>query len=70
MTAPDPAAPGPPAEGEMVAVEHEGSTVAVAMLEGELHGFDDTCTHAGCSLAEGELDGHTVVCPCHMATST
>jgi nitrite reductase/ring-hydroxylating ferredoxin subunit len=52
----------------MIAVEHEDSMVAVAMLAGELHAFDDTCPHAGCSLAEGELDGHTVVCPCHMAT--
>jgi len=67
MTAPDPAAPAPPADGELVAVEHEGSVVAVAMLDGELHAFDDTCPHAGCSLAEGELEGDTVVCPCHMA---
>ncbi len=51
----------------MITVEHEGSVVAVAMLAGELHAFDDTCPHAGCSLAEGELQGHTVVCPCHMA---
>lgn len=68
MTAPDPAAPAPPAEGEMLVVEHEGSTVTVAMLAGELHAFGDTCPHAGCSLAEGELDGQNVVCPCHMAT--
>ena len=52
----------------MVTAEHEGSVVAVAMLDGTLHAFDDTCPHAGCSLAEGELDGRTVVCPCHMAT--
>ena len=31
----------------MIAIEHEGSTVAVAMLAGELHAFDDTCPHAG-----------------------
>ena len=68
MTAPDPAAPAPPTEGEMLVVEHEGSTVTVAMLAGELHAFGDTCPHAGCSLAEGELDGQNVVCPCHMAT--
>jgi nitrite reductase/ring-hydroxylating ferredoxin subunit/hemerythrin-like domain-containing protein len=68
MTAPDPVVPAPPAEGEMLAVEHEGSRVAVALLAGELHAFDDTCPHAGCSLAEGELEGSTVVCPCHMAT--
>ena len=52
----------------MVTAEHEGSVVAVAMLDGTLHAFDDTCPHAGCSLAEGELDGRTIVCPCHMAT--
>jgi nitrite reductase/ring-hydroxylating ferredoxin subunit len=52
----------------MVTAEHEGSVVAVAMLGGTLHAFDDTCPHAGCSLAEGELDGQTVVCPCHLAT--
>ncbi len=68
MTEQGSSGPTPPAEGEMVAVEHEGSTVTVAMLDGTLYAFDDTCPHAGCSLAVGELDGHTVVCPCHMAT--
>lgn len=52
----------------MIAVEHEGSMVAVAMLAGGLHAFDDTCPHAGCSLSEGELDGQNVICPCHQAT--
>ena len=41
-------------------------TIAVARVNGELHAFDDTCTHAACSLADGELEGATVVCPCHM----
>src|SRR4029079_7418044 len=27
--------------------------------------FEDTCTHEECSLAEGELDGEVVICPCH-----
>ena len=68
MTSPPPSPPGPPSEGEMVTAEHEGAVVAVAMLDGTLHAFDDTCPHAGCSLSEGELDAGTVVCPCHMAT--
>ncbi|MGY2067022.1 Rieske 2Fe-2S domain-containing protein [Blastococcus sp. SYSU DS0619] len=68
MTAQNPPAPAPPADGEMIVVEHEGSVVAVAMLAGELRAFDDTCPHAGCSLAEGELDGQNVICPCHQAT--
>ncbi|MGH2393155.1 MAG: Rieske (2Fe-2S) protein, partial [Candidatus Limnocylindria bacterium] len=25
----------------------------------------DTCTHMGCSLAAGDLDGTTVTCACH-----
>ena len=29
------------------------------------HADDDTCTHAGCSLADGELHGTTVTCACH-----
>lgn len=63
-----PSSPVPPAEGQLVAVEHGDSVVAVTMLGGTLHAFDDTCPHAGCSLADGELDGRTVVCPCHLAT--
>ncbi len=56
-----------PEEGELVAVEVDGTDVAVAVLDGQLHAFDDTCPHAGCSLAEGELEDQTVVCPCHFA---
>jgi nitrite reductase/ring-hydroxylating ferredoxin subunit len=56
-----------PDEGELVTVEVEGTAVAVAVLDGQLHAFDDTCPHAGCSLAEGELEDDSVVCPCHFA---
>lgn len=53
------------AEGELVGVELEGRQVAVCRVEGTYYAFDDTCTHRGCSLSEGELDGTEVVCPCH-----
>jgi len=56
-----------PDEGELVAVEVDGTAVAVAVLDGQVHAFDDTCPHAGCSLAEGELEDDSVVCPCHFA---
>ena len=42
-----------------------GTKVSVANANGHLYAFDDTCTHAGCSLAKGKLDGTTVTCPCH-----
>ena len=52
-------------EGDAAAFDVEGTQVAVARVEGELYAFGDICTHQGCSLAEGELDGTTVTCPCH-----
>jgi len=57
----------PPEEGELVAVDVDGTAVAVTVLDGTLHAFDDTCPHAGCSLADGDLDGRAVECPCHLA---
>ena len=52
-------------EGEVTAFGVGQREVAVANVEGDLHAFDDVCTHQQCSLAEGELDGPTVECPCH-----
>jgi nitrite reductase/ring-hydroxylating ferredoxin subunit len=53
------------ASGAMRVFDVSGTKVTVAGTDGELYAFDDTCTHAGCSLATGELDGTTVTCPCH-----
>jgi nitrite reductase/ring-hydroxylating ferredoxin subunit len=53
------------ADGQMRAFDVGGTKVSVANAAEHLYAFDDTCTHAGCSLAEGELDGTTVTCPCH-----
>lgn len=51
--------------GEMRVFDIAGTKVNVASIDGQLHAFDDTCTHRGCSLATGTLDGTTVTCPCH-----
>ena len=53
------------AEGEMRVFDIDGTKVSVAAAGGRLYAFDDTCTHMGCSLAKGKLDGTTVTCPCH-----
>jgi nitrite reductase/ring-hydroxylating ferredoxin subunit len=53
------------AEGELAAFDVGGARVAVANVGGTLHAFGDTCTHLQCSLAEGQLDGTVVTCPCH-----
>jgi 3-phenylpropionate/trans-cinnamate dioxygenase ferredoxin subunit len=52
-------------EGEMRAFDVRGMKIAVANVGGAFHAFDDTCTHMACSLAEGDLEVTTVICPCH-----
>ena len=51
--------------GALRRVEVVERAVCVARTADGWIAFDDTCTHQGCSLAEGELDGAVVVCPCH-----
>ena len=52
-------------EGEMRVLDIEGTKVSIAAAGGSLYAFDDACTHMGCSLGEGQLEGTTVTCPCH-----
>jgi nitrite reductase/ring-hydroxylating ferredoxin subunit len=52
-------------EGGMRAFDVRGVRIAVANVNGAFHAFDDTCTHLRCSLAEGDLEETTVICPCH-----
>ena len=59
------ASPADVADGDMRVFDVEGTKVNVTMTGGHLYAFDDTCTHAGCSLANGALDGTTVTCACH-----
>ncbi len=54
-------------EGEMRAFDVHGTQITVANVGGVFHAFDDTCTHMACSLAEGDLEETTVICPCHGA---
>jgi nitrite reductase/ring-hydroxylating ferredoxin subunit len=51
--------------GEMRVFEVSGTRLNVTNAAGHFYGFEDTCTHMGCSLANGELDGTVVTCACH-----
>ncbi|HEY7193446.1 MAG TPA: Rieske 2Fe-2S domain-containing protein [Gemmatimonadales bacterium] len=53
------------ATGQIRAFDVAGSTIDVARAGGQLYAFDDACTHRGCSLARGKLEGTTLTCPCH-----
>jgi nitrite reductase/ring-hydroxylating ferredoxin subunit len=50
---------------ELAAFGVSGNRIAIARVGDNFYAFGDTCTHQGCSLADGELEGTTVTCPCH-----
>jgi 3-phenylpropionate/trans-cinnamate dioxygenase ferredoxin component len=52
-------------EGEVQAFKVFDAKVAVANVAGTFYAFDDTSTHEGCSLAEGELEEKVLTCSCH-----
>jgi 3-phenylpropionate/trans-cinnamate dioxygenase ferredoxin subunit len=54
-------------QGEMRGYQVGGEDVAVANVDGTLHAFGNICTHMQCLLSEGDLDGTTVTCACHMS---
>ena len=52
-----------PGQGKMVEVN--GSKIALFNVEGTFYAIDDTCTHRGGPLSDGELNGKEVTCPWH-----
>ncbi len=50
---------------DLEAFDVKGRRIAIANAAGTLYAIDDTCTHLQCSLAQGELEGTVVTCPCH-----
>ncbi len=55
----------PPSKMQMISIE--GKDVLVLNLDGSYYAIDDTCTHMGASLTEGQLKGSTVICGWHGA---
>ena len=56
----------PPGTAKVVDVE--GLRVALFNIGGTYYAIDDTCTHRGGILSDGEVEGTTVTCPWHGAT--
>jgi len=55
------------APGQGKCVEVAGKKIALFNLEGSFYAIDDTCTHRGGPLSEGEVAGEEVTCPLHGA---
>ncbi len=53
--------------GQAKLVEVNGNEIALFNVEGSYHAIDNTCTHVGGPLCEGELAGAEVTCPWHGA---
>ena len=55
------------AEGKGKAFDLGEKRIAIFNVAGKFHAIDDTCPHAGASLAEGELEDGKICCPWHYA---
>ena len=53
--------------GQARMVEVKGREIAIFNVGGSFHAIDNTCTHVGGPLCEGELEGSEVTCPWHGA---
>jgi nitrite reductase/ring-hydroxylating ferredoxin subunit len=53
-------------EGEIRAYEVGGRMIAVASTEEGWFAVDDECTHRQCALSDGDAEGTTLTCGCHL----
>ncbi len=53
--------------GQARLVEVSGKEIALFNVGGSFHAIDNTCTHVGGPLCEGEIEGTEVTCPWHGA---
>jgi nitrite reductase/ring-hydroxylating ferredoxin subunit len=49
----------------MKGVEANGKEILVVKTGDTFTAIGNTCTHMGCKLSGGKIDGETVKCPCH-----
>jgi len=53
--------------GKAAAFDVEGKRIAIFNVDGSYYALDDTCTHDGGPLCEGEVREGKVTCPWHAA---
>jgi nitrite reductase/ring-hydroxylating ferredoxin subunit len=52
-------------DGTCVAVFPKGRGVLLTRIDGDIFAVANKCTHMGCPLEGGKLDGPVLTCPCH-----
>jgi nitrite reductase/ring-hydroxylating ferredoxin subunit/uncharacterized membrane protein len=52
-------------DGQPTRVVVDDTPVLLVRRGAEISAIHDRCSHRGCSLAEGDLDGHEITCACH-----
>lgn len=48
-------------------IDVHGKQIALFNVDGQYFALDNTCTHKGGPLAEGDISGYQVTCPWHHA---
>ncbi len=54
-------------DNQIKGLKVNGKYMAVVRVGEEVFAFDDTCTHAACSISPGEVDDYAAPCYCHGA---
>jgi nitrite reductase/ring-hydroxylating ferredoxin subunit len=53
------------ASGAMRGFKAGDKGVVVSNIGGKFYAIGEKCTHRGCTLSKGRLEGDVVTCPCH-----
>jgi toluene monooxygenase system ferredoxin subunit len=53
-------------EGELVALQVDGTDVLLVNIDGEVRAYRDRCPHAGTPLNQGLLEGNVLTCLTHL----
>lgn len=54
--------------GKMIGIETNGKEILIARTGGKYYAMGNSCTHKGCKLSNGNLNGENIECPCHGST--
>ena len=49
----------------MMRVTVKDQKILLANVNGNYYAIGDVCTHRGCQISKGKLEGEKVICPCH-----